>query len=98
MFSPISLNYAIKNLIDISKRGCSGTYHISGAHDISYYDFARLLAIAIGASSSLVNPISVSSSIDHLKNRYSALGITDANQVTRFPAEKPEDVVSSLLS
>jgi dTDP-4-dehydrorhamnose reductase len=54
MLAPVSTAYVARGMIGIAQRRESGTYHLSGAQDVSYFDFARLLARALGCSDALV--------------------------------------------
>ena len=39
-FSPISLKYLIKNILNVNK---NGTFHLSNRDSLSYFDFSRIL-------------------------------------------------------
>jgi dTDP-4-dehydrorhamnose reductase len=58
LFSPISLDYVTGAISRLISDRLGGTYHLSGAADISYARFARLLADALGLKApAAVTPI-----------------------------------------
>ncbi len=59
MLSPVSPDYVARGLSRIAERRASGVYHLSGAQDVSYFEFARMLAGALGCSQSLVRAVEV---------------------------------------
>ncbi|MFA5166924.1 MAG: sugar nucleotide-binding protein [Candidatus Omnitrophota bacterium] len=56
--SPISLSYVLKALFAIAGTKYPGIFHLSGAEEMSYADFARRLATSMGADPGLVRPLS----------------------------------------
>lgn len=95
-FSPISLRYTVESLVSIGRSKRSGIYHVTGSRDLSYYDFARLLAAQLGADADLVNPVAAEESVIGLAQQYSALGQTEAGADLMLMPEKPEAAVQSL--
>ena len=53
-FSPISLDYAVKGLIQCGTVKVGGKFHLSGETELSYYVFAKALARRAGADQQLV--------------------------------------------
>jgi dTDP-4-dehydrorhamnose reductase len=98
MLSPISLKNTIKKLVKIAGVGRSGIYHISGSNDLSYYNFACLLASALGANPALVNSITSTSSAVGLEHQYSSLGNEVVEQSLDLEAEQPQMVIKTLVS
>lgn len=96
-FSPISIGFTVESLVKIAKNWSSGIYHVSGARDLTYYEFARMLASSIGVAPSLVNPVVPDVSIVGLTQQYSALGGTASNALVSVGAEEPEAVAQSLV-
>lgn len=96
--SPISLGYTVASLVKIGKEGNTGTYHVSGSRDLSYYEFARLLASSLGVDPDLVNPVAADVSIVGLVHRHSALGETGANAALGLGTEEPQAAARSLVS
>ena len=74
-FSPISLNYATNVITDVGCNLGSGIFNVSGSDDISYSDFAWMLAIKLCGVDHLVKPISkaVANSTIFASGRYSSL-------------------------
>jgi dTDP-4-dehydrorhamnose reductase len=47
-FAPLPLNSVLDGMMDLALRKRSGTYHLSGLDDISYYDLACAFAVSLG--------------------------------------------------
>lgn len=97
-FSPISIGSTVESLIKIAESWNDGIYHLSGSRDLSYYDFARLLASSFGADSDLVIPVLADVPVSGLLHPHSALGETVANRALALESEDPEAVARSLVS
>jgi len=54
MLAPVSMACVVRSLRQIGERRRSGTFHLSGDRDVSYYDFARMIASALGRDPELV--------------------------------------------
>lgn len=98
LLSPISVEYTARKLVEIAQRGVAGIYHLSGAEDLSYYSFARLLASALGANPDLVNSVEASRSIPGIEHGYSSLGTTIVGRSINLEAERSEMVIKALVS
>jgi dTDP-4-dehydrorhamnose reductase len=96
--SPISLGYTVESLVRIAKKGNPGIYHVSGSRDLSYYEFACLLASSLGADPELVTPVLADVAVSGLTHRHSALGGTPGNEILALGAEDPQAVSRSLVS
>ena len=96
--SPISLGHTVSSLVAIGKAGATGIYHVTGSGDLSYYEFARLLASSLGADPDLVTPVVADPSIVGLVHQYSALGKTAADVVLSLRAEEALAAAKSLVS
>jgi dTDP-4-dehydrorhamnose reductase len=59
-FAPLPLAPVLTALADMGVHKRSGIFHLSGTHDISYYQIARALAEKLGVDTSLVSGISAS--------------------------------------
>lgn len=57
LISPVSLQYAVRGLVRIGARREAGTFHISGAGSVTYFDFASALARGLAAPEKQVRPI-----------------------------------------
>lgn len=98
VLSPISLEYTARKIVEIAKRGRAGIYHISGSNDLSYYDFARLLASALGVNPDLVTSTTAPVSNVGLGGRYSSLGIEMVEHSFDLEVEQPQMVIKTLVS
>jgi dTDP-4-dehydrorhamnose reductase len=96
--SPISLQYTTKKIVEIAKRGCAGIYHLSGSGDLTYYNFACLLASALGANPELVNSVSATASNVSLEHSYSSLGNEVLEPFIDLVAEQPQTVIKTLVA
>jgi dTDP-4-dehydrorhamnose reductase len=96
--SPISLGHTVSNLIAIGKAGATGIYHVTGTGDLSYYEFARLLACSLVTDPGLVSPVVADSSVIGLVHQHSALGATAADKALALRPEAPEAAARSLVS
>lgn len=56
--SPISLDYAANALLAAANSRAAGVFHVGGAEEMSYADFARRLATGLRAEPALVRPLS----------------------------------------
>lgn len=96
--SPVSLGHVVSSLIAVGKAGITGVYHVTGTDDLSYYEFARLLAFSLAADPDLVIPVIADSSIVGLVQQHSALGNTAADKALALRPEAPESAIRSLVS
>ena len=96
--SPISLRHTVDSLLKIAKSGKSGIYHVTGSCDLSYYDFARLLAEFLGVDADLVKPVAADANVSGLVQKNGALGQTRAGSALSLMPEEPAAAVTSLLS
>ena len=94
-FSPISLNYATNAIAKVGRNGGSGIFNISGSDDISYSDFARILAVKLCGVDHLVKPVTkaMAKSTMLATGRYSSL---DMKQMTAMAYIKPQLCVDLL--
>ena len=92
-FSPISLNYATNAIANVGCNLGSGIFNVSGSDDISYSDFARMLAIRLRVVDDLVKPISkaTANSTIFASGRYSSL---DMKRITSILDIKPQPIAS----
>jgi len=95
-FSPISLQYAVNELARIATLGSSGIYHLSGNPDLSYCEFAKLLAAKLGVSLDLVQA-ELALFGSGLMQHYSALGATSVGCDLSIEPESPDAVIRNLL-
>lgn len=100
-FSPVSLAFAVLALTKIARAGQGGIFHVSGSEDLSYHDFAILLAQAVGADAALVSPVKTGPGRGGgvpQGNCYSALGMTGTHRTTGIAPQAPAAVVRDILS
>ena len=92
-FSPISLNYATNAIAKVGHNLECGIFNISGSDDISYSDFARMLAIKLCGVDHLVKPLSkaMANSTIFASGRYSSL---DMKKIMSMANIKPQSLAS----
>lgn len=96
--SPISLGYVSSALLAIASRKLSGIFHLSGAEEISYADFAHRLAIHVGARPELVRAVSSrSAGVEVLFNpEFSALGMGRTSALLGILPEPTERLLEEI--
>ena len=93
--SPVSLKYVADGLARIAISGRSGIYHLTGDTEMSYYEFAKLLAAKLGASGALVLPTQAQNT-SGLMQLYSALGAASAGRALNVIPEQLAEVMRNL--
>lgn len=98
VISPISLGYVLAGLHTIALNRVGGIFHLSGAEDLSYADFARQIATALGASIDLVQPATSEQQGIHLiyAPTFPSLGMKRTKSIAGISAEKPKDVIKAI--
>ena len=97
-FAPVSLDYAARNLVRLGALRRSGTFHLSGAGDMAYSEFAGLLAAALGAAPGLVASVAVREKPG--STILPQIGVLDMRETSARTGIRPQeiaDVVSDLL-
>jgi len=98
-FAPISLQFAVSALIQITLSAHCGIFHLSGAADVTYAQFARRYAQALGPGADIVEPTtSAQAGVKLLFNpRHSALGTARTQRLTGIAPQSLDGVVEDLL-
>ena len=98
-FSPISLNYAIDGIAKVGRNLGSGIFNISGSEDISYSDFARLLAVKLCGVDNLVKPVAKATAQAKMlaTGRYSSLDMKEMTGMTYIKPQPCGDVLGDIL-
>ena len=93
--SPISLSYATNAIAKVGRNLESGIFNISGSDDISYSDFARMLAVKLCGVDHLVKPITKAAANFTIfpSGRYSSL---DMRKIMIMADIKPQTLSSVL--
>lgn len=99
VFAPISLQFAARSLIQLAMSSLCGNFHVSGASDISYAEFALHYVAAKNFDPRLVLPTTVAKAGFNLLFRpaYSALGTTRTQQLANVAPQSLRSVVEDLL-
>jgi dTDP-4-dehydrorhamnose reductase len=63
MLAPVSLGYVAQAMRRIGERREGGVYHLSCQQNVSYYEFARMLAAALDCDRALVRAVEVRASL-----------------------------------
>lgn len=96
--APITLDDITESLIQIS-RADPGIYQISGSSDVSYFDFAGLLAKHLGVPSPEIVPSSAATCglPDEEITPYTSLDCRKLSKLTGFRPPSAEDIIRKLL-
>jgi dTDP-4-dehydrorhamnose reductase len=99
VFSPISLQFVAHSLLQIALSSHCGNFHLSGAADVTYEEFARHYVNAHNCAAKLVVPTtSIQAGIGlSFRRSYSALGMVRTQQLTHIAPQNMRDVVKDLL-
>jgi dTDP-4-dehydrorhamnose reductase len=98
IFSPISLEFVTQMLMKLAPSKQGGIFHLSGDRDLSYYEFAIMMAHALGVDSNAVVPEwSTNDSLPH-HARFSALGMDRTWSEAGIAPQPPEVTVRDLLT
>lgn len=95
LFAPISLRYAIEALLTIAEKCEPGIFHLSGNRDLSYADFARDMARALGYDECRVRPETAPADVN--LPRHAALGMESTHARLGLSPQAPESVLEHLL-
>lgn len=99
VFAPVSLQFAARSLIRIALSHHCGNFHLSGAADVTYVDFARQYVDAHNYDGSLIVPTTATQAGVNLlfSRRYSALGMIRTQQLMNIAPQSMINVVKELL-
>jgi dTDP-4-dehydrorhamnose reductase len=98
--SPLGIDQAVNALISLaldSKLQNSRLINISGAHDVSFFHFAKILAQSLNLNPNLVIPTDSGGKLI-AKQFFATLQTFKANQLFNFCPQTPEQVVKSIKS
>jgi dTDP-4-dehydrorhamnose reductase len=98
IFSPVSLSVVIHMLAKLPFLHKAGVFHVSGSRDLSYYDFAVLMARALGAHVSRVVPQRSRDGVSAFRIRHTALGMTRTCKELGLIPQAPELTINDILS
>jgi dTDP-4-dehydrorhamnose reductase len=98
-FSPVPLVGVCVALAELARNFQSGTFHISGDRDFSYFDAARRLASVLGVSENLVHVDKLRGSdlFDPVPN-FGTLGIAAPSDCSRWRFSPSSDTLTGFLS
>lgn len=96
VFSPISCRYAARGLLRVGETAEGGVFHLSGEGDLSYFDFAELLARHFKKGG--VRPATaLARGVDLLfKPSHSALGMARTSRLLGIHPQQPSSVIADL--
>lgn len=99
IFSPISIQFAACSLIQLALSPHCGNFHLSGAADVTYAEFAHRYVEMKKLSKDLVVPTTAAQAgVNLLFNpRYSALGMARTQQLIDTMPQSLSDVANDLL-
>jgi dTDP-4-dehydrorhamnose reductase len=95
--SPVSLAYAVDGLAKVGQTALDGVFHLSGARECTYFQFATEFAMACGADTDLVRPVfrSIQTGLPMLHNH---LGMTSTLARLGVSAQPANVMLSDLVS
>lgn len=99
LMSPVSLQYVVDALANIACSDLSGIFHLSGAEEMSYAEFARSLAVRIGADPDLVRPCHCADAGAKLwfRPEHPALGMKRTGELLGIEAEPAAHLLDRLV-
>lgn len=97
MLSPVSLAYVTRGLARIAERRESGLYHLSCAQEVSYFQFVRMLAGALGCSPSLVRAVDLRAPLGEVVSNSGRLDMGDASRRAGLEPQTLEAAVMDLI-
>lgn len=97
--SPVSIPYVLKTLIAVAETKWSGIFHLSGAEEMTYAEFARRLAVYFGANQNLAKPLSskVAGVNALFRPEHPALGMKRTSELIGVAPEKTDDLFGQLF-
>jgi len=97
--SPVSLSYVTDALLAIAQSKQSGIFHLSGAEEMTYAEFASHLASSLGADAGLVRPISSEAAgVGVLfRPQHPALGMKRTSELLRIFPEPTEHFYKQMI-
>jgi dTDP-4-dehydrorhamnose reductase len=99
-FAPVSLGRTAAVLRRIGDSGLPGVFHISGAENVSYVDFARRLVAELGLGQEHVVPTTsdAAGTVLTFRPRYSAMGMARSLELLGIGAEPLNEVVARIVA
>jgi len=92
--SPISLGFAARGLIRLADAGRSGVYHLAGDSVLSWYEFARRLAVALAVDPSRIRPARAGIPDASIPT----LDMSASREYSGLPAQPLDSVLDELIS
>jgi len=96
IFSPISSEYVASGILRVAESQEGGIFHLSGAEDLSYFEFAELLAQHLRRGNVLATVSSGSGVSLLFKPTHSALGMQRTQRLLGIEPQTPSSVISDL--
>ncbi len=95
--SPVSLAYAIGGMIRVAGGRRTGIYHLSGDAELSYFEFAQRLAVALGQSRGQVRETRVRGRLGKTLTNSGALMMTEASRLAGLEPQTVDSVLDDLV-
>lgn len=98
-FTPISLIFLCRSLIDIASKRSPGIFHLSGEKEFTYAEFAIAMNRIINVSEDMVVPISTSDvgiKVNY-KPKHSGLGMSKTNLILGLEPESQNHLITAVL-
>ena len=98
-FAPMSVRFVGEALATIGEKRACGSMHLSGAENLSYFDFAKALGEQIGINPDLIAATTTTdANVDTpFKLRFSGLSMERTTKLTNLKPQPVRDVVRDLI-
>jgi dTDP-4-dehydrorhamnose reductase len=96
IFSPVSCGYVARSLLRVAESQEGGIFHLSGAEDLSYFEFAELLAQYFRRGNVQATDSAGSGVSLLFKPTHSALGMQRTQRLLGIAPQTPSSVISEL--
>jgi dTDP-4-dehydrorhamnose reductase len=100
IFAPISVRFVGEALATIGAARIAGNLHLSGAENVSYPDFAAMLARRLGVDQALIRPTTATAKGIHIafKPRFSGLGMARTTALTGIAPQPLDALVEDIMA
>lgn len=100
LISPISLPYVVKSLLKIADSRTGGVFHLGNKVEVSYVEFARLMAQRLGHSGNQVEEVNSQEKgvAVRFRPKHPSLAMTGSTLALGLEPESIDDVISYVIN